>query len=269
MDANVNTFFIIFFIFFLLPKWGLDVCINLFFTMAKTKEDTVLVKIDTRKCRPVSVNGRTFPDIKAAADEIRRISGNEAYWKIIPPAGSGRRGSVWGAGSRMINRKELFQKNKGLAYYFVKGYRRLPDYDDILQCALIGLWQAACRYDSGYGALFSSYARYYILGRIGDFFRGENRQLKTVSVAVSSEGEETDIYEVIPDSRYEPSFQILDDMELEAEAKRIECPRRRNVFLFHLRGKSFKEIGADLDISKQAAWQLFYKAVQDLTGLPS
>ena len=42
---------------------------------------------------------------------------------------------------------DLFLTNRGLAYWFADKYRHVEEFDDLFQCASIGLWQACQSWD--------------------------------------------------------------------------------------------------------------------------
>lgn len=70
--------------------------------------------------------------------------------------------------------EEIFHKNKGLAvHYATKFYKKGYSYemDDLTQVALMALWECIDRYDVDNGAKFSTYATFFIKGRIKNFFR--------------------------------------------------------------------------------------------------
>lgn len=70
--------------------------------------------------------------------------------------------------------EEIFHKNKGLAvHYATKFYKKGHSYemDDLTQVALMALWECIDRYKVNHGAKFSTYASFFIKGRIKNFFR--------------------------------------------------------------------------------------------------
>jgi RNA polymerase primary sigma factor len=62
----------------------------------------------------------------------------------------------------------LFRENQALARWMARKFLGTGlDYDDLLQCALLGLHQAAAKYDPERGAKFSTVAYWYMRSEIG------------------------------------------------------------------------------------------------------
>lgn len=69
---------------------------------------------------------------------------------------------------------ELFQKNQKLVYKCLKTLRYPRGHaDDLIQEGLIGLWEAAQRFDSERGVQFSTFAWAYIRGRMMKYCRDQ------------------------------------------------------------------------------------------------
>lgn len=60
------------------------------------------------------------------------------------------------------NMAALWQQNIGFVDKLARKYRGREEYEDLMQQGFIGLYNAAIRYDSGSGALFLTYAAYWI-----------------------------------------------------------------------------------------------------------
>ena len=63
--------------------------------------------------------------------------------------------------------KELFDRNQNLVGFCFKrclGDYTAPDFEDIMQEGLLGLWQAAQRYDESREVKFTTFAVHYIFG---------------------------------------------------------------------------------------------------------
>ncbi len=63
----------------------------------------------------------------------------------------------------------LVESNQRLVYKIARRFKVSPfDYDDLVQAGMMGLFNAAKKYDVTKGAKFSTYATYYIIGAIKD-----------------------------------------------------------------------------------------------------
>ena len=65
----------------------------------------------------------------------------------------------------------------GLIYKIISKYPKRYDRDDLYQVGMLGLIDAYKHYDSSYGAKFSTFAYYYIVGEVNKYIR-ENSSLK-------------------------------------------------------------------------------------------
>lgn len=66
----------------------------------------------------------------------------------------------------MENVTELILENEGLIYKIINKYRSYFEIDDLYQVAVMGLIKASKKYNSEYGARFTSYAYPFILGEV-------------------------------------------------------------------------------------------------------
>ena len=64
----------------------------------------------------------------------------------------------------------LIMDNLKLVRHIASKYRSRPDYDDIVQAGMVGLCEAAMRFDETRGNKFSTYAGSYIHGRICEYY---------------------------------------------------------------------------------------------------
>ena len=65
----------------------------------------------------------------------------------------------------------------GLIYKIISKYPKRYDRDDLYQVGMLGLIDAYKHFDSSYGAKFSTFAYYYIVGEVNKYIR-ENSSLK-------------------------------------------------------------------------------------------
>lgn len=64
------------------------------------------------------------------------------------------------------NMLQLWQQNKGFVASIAKKYRGYAEMEDLMQEGYIGLNDAVAHYKEGKGALFTSYAAFWIRSRI-------------------------------------------------------------------------------------------------------
>lgn len=64
------------------------------------------------------------------------------------------------------NMRQLWQQNKGFVASIAKKYRGYAEMEDLMQEGYIGLNDAVEHYKEGKGALFTSYAAFWIRSRI-------------------------------------------------------------------------------------------------------
>lgn len=77
--------------------------------------------------------------------------------------------------------KELFDKNQKLVGYCFKKYvgnYSLSDHEDIIQEGMLGLWQAAVRFDESKGVKFNTFAVKYIYGSMLRYIRDERNMIR-------------------------------------------------------------------------------------------
>lgn len=58
--------------------------------------------------------------------------------------------------------QQLFEENQSFAMWMANKYKGYENFDDLKQLALIGLYDAALRFDTSYGVRFTTYAHYFI-----------------------------------------------------------------------------------------------------------
>lgn len=95
--------------------------------------------------------------------------------------------------------KELFDKNQKLVGYCFKKYvgnYSLPDYEDIIQEGMLGLWQAAVRFDESRGVKFNTFAVKYIYGSMLRYIR-DGRNMIRVPRAVRDAGDSDTINKIL------------------------------------------------------------------------
>lgn len=95
--------------------------------------------------------------------------------------------------------KELFDKNQKLVGFAFKKYignYSLSDYEDVIQEGMLGLWQAAVRFDESKGVKFNTFAVKYIYGSMLRYIRDERNMIR-VPRAVRDAGDSDIINKIL------------------------------------------------------------------------
>jgi len=144
------------------------------------------------------------------------------------------------------------------------------DVDDLKQVAVIGLIDAARRFDPAYGVKFWTFALPRVTGKIKDYLRecdwvprvsrqrdphGQYRvQIPFSALTFGEERKVTEHAEACP----------VDNTSLSAEEilRLIPSGRQRDcVRLYYFDGLSMKELGARWNVSESRAYQIYRKAI--------
>lgn len=95
--------------------------------------------------------------------------------------------------------KELFDKNQKLVGFAFKKYignYSLSDYEDVIQEGMLGLWQAAVRFDESKGVKFNTFAVKYIYRYMLRYIRDERNMIR-VPRAVRDAGDSDIINKIL------------------------------------------------------------------------
>ena len=146
--------------------------------------------------------------------------------------------------------------------------------DDLLQAGMMGLVEAARRYDPAQEAAFSTFAMLRIRGAMLDAIRQSDRTWgrwsgRRRAVVMSLERERTESGRTLGDVLEDPVTGRLEEqgcaraMVAEALAR---LPRRWQVVLdlYYRQGWTFREIGEELGVGVARACQLHRKAIEAL-----
>ena len=131
--------------------------------------------------------------------------------------------------------EELFHKNQQLVGWCFKKYIReytASDYEDVMQEGMLGLWEAARRYDESKETKFSSFAVPYILGYMKKYIREKRNIIRIPRSAYTNQdtelitnlrniisldaevlqddGSSTSLYDLIESPSDEPEFLTED-----------------------------------------------------------
>jgi RNA polymerase sigma factor for flagellar operon FliA len=145
------------------------------------------------------------------------------------------------------------------------------DYDDVVQAALIGLWEAAQRWCPDVGVPFWVYARTRIHGSVVDELRrlsGRRGRVQAVSLNESVDGNMSRLEAV---GEEEAGYAKLED---EQEADLVlelmgELPERLRLVLWlrHCEGLTLREIGEIMGVTEGRVCQLVYEAMNRMRRL--
>ena len=123
-----------------------------------------------------------------------------------------------------MDRGKLFEDNKGLVFYLFKKFKqKIPsllknDTDDIIQEGLVGLWQAAERFDESKGVKFATFATKYIEGYMRMYVGNETGMRKRTEppeiVSLDVPSGKTTWLECIPAPETEDVSWILESDQL-------------------------------------------------------
>ena len=145
--------------------------------------------------------------------------------------------------------------------------------DDLLQAGMMGLVEAAQRYDPAQEVAFSTFAMLRIRGAMLDAIRQSDRTRERCgrrrAVVMSLERERTESGRTLGDVLEDPVTGRLEEqgcaraMVAEALAR---LPRRWQVVLdlYYRQGWTFREIGEELGVGESWASQLHRKAIEAL-----
>lgn len=148
-----------------------------------------------------------------------------------------------------MNRKALIEDNMKLVYFIInRYYPTFSNNEDIIQCGMLGLCQAARTWDESKSA-FSTYASQAILNEIRREFSKSQRRVPTFSLSqfVSDTEDEVDYLNIVVDERSEDFIDEFNfDLFCETldEREKITCEGLKN-------GLNYEQIGNIIGCSKQ------------------
>ncbi|MBN2754391.1 MAG: sigma-70 family RNA polymerase sigma factor [Candidatus Goldbacteria bacterium] len=160
-----------------------------------------------------------------------------------------------------MDKEKIINENSGLVKSIASKYCHYGvGFDDLYQEGVMGIMEAAKRFDETKGAKFSTYATYFVKGSILDYLKKE-KSINIIDMDIY-ENENIEFYRVESESPQEKeeeyiktAFVIPDDFP-EAEKAVLE--------LSLVEGKPFKEIARVLGISRERVRQLKQKGLRRL-----
>lgn len=161
-----------------------------------------------------------------------------------------------------MTKQQLIEDNINLVYHIVNKYFPHCSADeDIIQCGMVGLCDAASRWDES-KSKFSTFACLRISGEIKNEItrRVRHQGILSLDYPVSGEdGEKNSLGDFIVGEE-----DVYYEVELVDLRKLSE--RERKIYEYLKQGDSFADIGRKLGISRQAVWQTTRK-LRTLRGI--
>jgi len=177
------------------------------------------------------------------------------------------------------NEQEFFDKYSKMAYklaskFFIEEYRDMEK-EDVVQFALLYLWEAKNNYDENKGASFSTFAYIYVYNRLANEFTRINSvknqgNMKVVNLTHITEEDEIDGYETTleaPLDENDISYRdLLLDIEMQLNKLKKQSETMKGQTLFRgiriieslLMGEEAKEIEKKLNISHSVYKKCLY-----------
>lgn len=118
-------------------------------------------------------------------------------------------------------RNAMVEKNMGLVYYYAKKFCATNmEHDDLVQEGMIGLMDAAVRFDPGRGVKFSTYAMWHIRKTIMDAIRSKNDIVRTPRRQPSKQCFQLDQE---ANTMRDPGLPTIELMQVEEDTKAIHA----------------------------------------------
>jgi RNA polymerase sigma factor (sigma-70 family) len=164
-----------------------------------------------------------------------------------------------------VSTEQLFEDNLPLVKFFARRYASLGrnirgfDYDDLLQEAQIGLWEACAVYDPDKGALATIAGLRIrcrlmrVAGEAGRYKRRAHMTAVSIDAPLTADDENFSLADLLP-SEDNPERDVLLKLTLIKTRKRIPVKIKRVLDLL-LAGHSPIEIANQLGVSKQLIQQ--------------
>jgi len=176
------------------------------------------------------------------------------------------------------DKKELILEHLNLAKEIVLKMNVYPttavDFDDLLSAAVLGLVDAASRYDESMNCSFSTYARYRIRGAVVDMLRS----MDCVSRYARDKGikgeyscfSELDIddfsfEENIQDTSCSDAVEIANMVEVvKAEIQKLPEKVRKVIQMHFFEGMSMSQVAKKIGVSKTTAFYICKKGIEEI-----
>lgn len=166
----------------------------------------------------------------------------------------------------------LVESNQRLVYKIARKFKVTPfEYDDLVQAGMMGLFNAAKKYDITKGVKFSTFATYFIIGSIKDelaknnFFKiskyyrmNNNNNLDEIDKIVMKEYREVVLKEDL--NEVEGKYLNIDLYDFDQIEKKILKLRLENRF-------SQAKIGEELQISQSKVSRILKKMKEKIEML--
>lgn len=159
-----------------------------------------------------------------------------------------------------IEAENLFEENQSLAYSVLwKNFPTFGQDEDVKQEAFLGLWRACLTYNPS-KTVFSTYAYHCIINQVRYYFRRQQNQLETVSLAAPvPNAPDVTLEDLLEDPIAQPSDDYIHLMNF------IKALPERHQALLRYRalGYTLEETSQKLGISRGYCFKLLTKIHED------
>ena len=160
----------------------------------------------------------------------------------------------------------LLEKNINLIHAIIHKHRyyTVDDYDEVFQAGLYGLWRATEVYDESKNVKFSTYAtttiRHHILNHLSNMQLNKNKvNLESWSFDFEYEDGSTLHETVACAKREQQQYKDLVDVFIDWVDNDLD---RKIIYDHYIVGKSFREIGAEMNLSGQRIFNRVQKHIK-------
>ncbi len=188
---------------------------------------------------------------------LRKLTAEEEriLWKQYKEAGS------VDARQRLIENYQLLVCREAMKYPVQETVTL-----DLVQEGMVGLMEAAERFDPSLGVAFSLYAVHRIRGRMIDFLKQSNQELPCEAT-----GGGDDVFSLlaVPDLAFETADQNLLHAEIDKAVSRLPGREQDIIRQVFLREQTAAEAADELDVSPAYVYRLEKKGIRRLRGMLS
>jgi RNA polymerase sigma factor (sigma-70 family) len=160
-----------------------------------------------------------------------------------------------------LDKEKIITENSGLVKSISSKYCHYGvGFDDLYQEGVIGIMEAAERFDETKGAKFSTYATYYIKGSILDYLKKE-KSINIIDLDIY-ENENIEFYSIGNESARKKEDD--DEKNVLVIPGDFPEPEKAVLKMSLVEGRTFKEIALVLGISREKVRQLKQKGLRRL-----
>ena len=167
----------------------------------------------------------------------------------------------------MDTNEQIFNENIKLAYKIANKYKNNynAEFEDIKQCALLGLWKTVKTFDKTKGFAFSTLAYRIITNEINMYLRKESKYIKLdlLSLDYALDDKESNLYDYLCDNN---DNYIIDNFlcELIIQEYNKLKPLHQKIIQFMFEDKTQKEISKKLNCSQPQISRVQTKFIKNI-----